>query len=156
MEMRALIATLCTWISDRCSGHLSTGFCPPPHAPLIMLAMSKLSGEFLALLGLIKPKKKSGKCESRPPRVSCKFTVFKRGRVNLRDELSDDRPSTAVNNENIDVVRCMIEKDRHITYHEIRGDMLSPLEKEKARPQLESKVKQTDIENILGSESKTG
>ncbi|GBP58648.1 hypothetical protein EVAR_38109_1 [Eumeta japonica] len=47
------------------------------------------------------------------------FTEFKCGRVNLSDEFRDGRPSTAVNNKNIDAVRCMIETDRHVTYLEI-------------------------------------
>ncbi|GBP82409.1 hypothetical protein EVAR_99100_1 [Eumeta japonica] len=46
--------------------------------------------------------------------ASCKtstynwFAEFKRGRVNFRDEFRDGRPSTAVNNKNIDAVRRMI------------------------------------------------
>ena len=47
------------------------------------------------------------------------FAEFKRGRVNLSDEFRDGRPSTAVNNKNIDAVRLMIKTDRHVTYHEI-------------------------------------
>ncbi|GBP26714.1 hypothetical protein EVAR_23485_1 [Eumeta japonica] len=49
------------------------------------------------------------------------FAEFKRGRVNLSDEFRDDRPSTAVNNKNIDAVRRMIETDRHVTIHNIRA-----------------------------------
>ncbi|GBP60198.1 hypothetical protein EVAR_81343_1 [Eumeta japonica] len=49
-----------------------------------------------------------------------KFAEFKRGRVNLSDKFLDDRPSTVVNNKNIDAVRRMMETDRHVTYHEIR------------------------------------
>ncbi|GBP71998.1 Putative uncharacterized protein FLJ37770 [Eumeta japonica] len=59
----------------------------------------------------------------------CKMTIynwfaeFKRGRVNLRDEFRDGRPSTAANNKNIDAVRRMIDTDRHVTYHEIRASL---------------------------------
>ncbi|GBP79239.1 hypothetical protein EVAR_87334_1 [Eumeta japonica] len=35
------------------------------------------------------------------------------------DECRDGRPSTAVNNKKIDVVRRIIEADRHVTYHDI-------------------------------------
>ncbi|GBP81089.1 Histone-lysine N-methyltransferase SETMAR [Eumeta japonica] len=51
------------------------------------------------------------------------FAEFKRGRVNLSDEFRDGRPSTAENNKNIDVVRRMIETDRHVTNHEIRASL---------------------------------
>ncbi|GBO99460.1 hypothetical protein EVAR_654_1 [Eumeta japonica] len=44
---------------------------------------------------------------------------FKRGRVNLGDEFDDHRSSTAVNNKDIDAVRCIIETDRYVTWHEI-------------------------------------
>ncbi|GBP45225.1 Histone-lysine N-methyltransferase SETMAR [Eumeta japonica] len=44
---------------------------------------------------------------------------FKRVRVSLSDEFRDDRPSTAVNNKNIDAARHMIGTDRHVTYYEI-------------------------------------
>ncbi|GBP91725.1 Putative uncharacterized protein FLJ37770 [Eumeta japonica] len=47
------------------------------------------------------------------------FSEYKRGCVNLGDEFRDGRPSTAVNNKNIDSVRRMIERDRHMTYHAI-------------------------------------
>ncbi|GBP81610.1 hypothetical protein EVAR_21240_1 [Eumeta japonica] len=47
------------------------------------------------------------------------FAEFKRGLVYLSDEFRDGRPSTALNNKNIDVVRRMIETDRHVSYHEI-------------------------------------
>ncbi|GBP79117.1 hypothetical protein EVAR_54477_1 [Eumeta japonica] len=39
--------------------------------------------------------------------------------VNLSDEFRDGRPSTAVNNKNIDAVRRVIETERHVTYHEM-------------------------------------
>ncbi|GBP85511.1 Histone-lysine N-methyltransferase SETMAR [Eumeta japonica] len=60
-------------------------------------------------------------------RVPCKttichwFTEFKRDRVNLSDEFRSDCPSTALNNKNIDTVRCMIETDRYLIYHGIRA-----------------------------------
>ncbi|GBP66860.1 hypothetical protein EVAR_18031_1 [Eumeta japonica] len=41
--------------------------------------------------------------------------------VNLNDEFRDGRPSTAVNNGNIDTMRRMIETDRCVTYHEIQA-----------------------------------
>ncbi|GBP53587.1 hypothetical protein EVAR_79801_1 [Eumeta japonica] len=43
------------------------------------------------------------------------FAEFKRCRFNLSDEFRDNRPSTAVNNKNIDAVRRMIETVRHVT-----------------------------------------
>ncbi|GBP55879.1 hypothetical protein EVAR_89705_1 [Eumeta japonica] len=46
---------------------------------------------------------------------------FKRGRVNLSDKFRDGRPSSAMNNKNIDAVRHMIETDRHVTYHNIQA-----------------------------------
>ncbi|GBP05922.1 hypothetical protein EVAR_3204_1 [Eumeta japonica] len=49
------------------------------------------------------------------------FAEFKRGCVNLSNEFRDGRPSTAVNNKNIDAVRRMIETDRHVTYREIQA-----------------------------------
>ncbi|GBP97397.1 hypothetical protein EVAR_69871_1 [Eumeta japonica] len=39
---------------------------------------------------------------------------FKRGHINLSDEIRDGRPSTAVNNKNVDAVRRMIETDTHV------------------------------------------
>ncbi|GBO99728.1 hypothetical protein EVAR_814_1 [Eumeta japonica] len=39
---------------------------------------------------------------------------FKRGRVNLSGVFRDDRPSTTVNNENIDAAHNKIETDRHV------------------------------------------
>ncbi|GBP24962.1 Probable RNA-directed DNA polymerase from transposon X-element [Eumeta japonica] len=47
------------------------------------------------------------------------FAKFKHGCVNRNDKFHDGRPSTAVNNENVDPVRRMIKRDRHVTYHEI-------------------------------------
>ncbi|GBP46586.1 hypothetical protein EVAR_95048_1 [Eumeta japonica] len=48
------------------------------------------------------------------------FAEFKRDRVNPSDGFRGGRPSTAVNNKNIDAVRRVIKTDRHVTYHEIR------------------------------------
>ncbi|GBP17693.1 hypothetical protein EVAR_8681_1 [Eumeta japonica] len=45
------------------------------------------------------------------------FAEFKRDRVNLSDEFRGGRPSTAVNNNNIDAVRRIIEADSHVTYN---------------------------------------
>ncbi|GBP35035.1 hypothetical protein EVAR_75237_1 [Eumeta japonica] len=39
------------------------------------------------------------------------------------DEFRDSRPSTAVNNKNIDAVRRMIKTDRHVTYHKIPASL---------------------------------
>ncbi|GBP08842.1 hypothetical protein EVAR_78244_1 [Eumeta japonica] len=47
------------------------------------------------------------------------FAEIKRGRVNLSDKFRDGRPSTALNNKNIDAVRRIIT-DRHVTNHEIQ------------------------------------
>ncbi|GBP94723.1 hypothetical protein EVAR_100433_1 [Eumeta japonica] len=52
----------------------------------------------------------------------CKME-FKRCRANLSNEFCDGRPSTAVNNKNIDAVRRMIETDKHVTHHEIRTSL---------------------------------
>ncbi|GBP52868.1 hypothetical protein EVAR_39032_1 [Eumeta japonica] len=46
------------------------------------------------------------------------FIELKRGRVDLRDECGDGRPSTAVNDKNIGAVRCTIETNKHVTYYE--------------------------------------
>ena len=46
------------------------------------------------------------------------FTEFQRGRTFLSDEFREGRPSTSVAT-NVDAVREMIERDRHITYREI-------------------------------------
>ncbi|GBP51179.1 hypothetical protein EVAR_98003_1 [Eumeta japonica] len=45
---------------------------------------------------------------------------FKRGRVNLSGEFCDGRPSTAANSKNVVAIRCVIETDSHVTYHEFR------------------------------------
>ncbi|GBP07608.1 hypothetical protein EVAR_2741_1 [Eumeta japonica] len=47
-------------------------------------------------------------------------------RVNRGDELPHSRPSTAVNNKNIDVVHRMIETDKHLSYHEIQASLVRP------------------------------
>ncbi|GBP45926.1 hypothetical protein EVAR_41227_1 [Eumeta japonica] len=50
----------------------------------------------------------------------CKwFSEFKRGRVNLSNGFLHGRPSTAMNNKNIDAVRRMIKSDKRVTYHKI-------------------------------------
>ncbi|GBP78208.1 hypothetical protein EVAR_53993_1 [Eumeta japonica] len=51
---------------------------------------------------------------------SLTFAEFKCGRVNLSDGFCDGRPSAAVNNNNIDAVRLMIGKDKHMTFHKIQ------------------------------------
>ncbi|GBP55319.1 hypothetical protein EVAR_43073_1 [Eumeta japonica] len=35
----------------------------------------------------------------------------------------EGRPSTALNNKNVDAVRCMIETDRHVTSYRIRASL---------------------------------
>ncbi|GBP41147.1 Histone-lysine N-methyltransferase SETMAR [Eumeta japonica] len=47
------------------------------------------------------------------------FAKFKRGCINLSNEFRDGRPSTAVNNKNIDAERRTIEADKTMTYQEI-------------------------------------
>ncbi|GBP49994.1 hypothetical protein EVAR_37079_1 [Eumeta japonica] len=47
----------------------------------------------------------------------------KRGRVNLKDEFRDGRPSTAVNDKNVDDVRRMITTNRHVTDREIGASL---------------------------------
>ncbi|GBP18463.1 Glutathione S-transferase 1 [Eumeta japonica] len=47
----------------------------------------------------------------------------KRRRINPSDEFCEGRPSTAVNQRNVDAVRRMVETDRHMTYHEIRASL---------------------------------
>ena len=48
------------------------------------------------------------------------FNEFKRSRINLTDDLREGRPSTATTEDNIDVVRRMIETDIRVTYQQIR------------------------------------
>ncbi|GBP15798.1 Cohesin subunit SA-1 [Eumeta japonica] len=53
------------------------------------------------------------------PELREEFVEFKGSHINLNDEFRDGHLSTTVNNKIIDVVRCIIETDRHLTYHEI-------------------------------------
>ncbi|GBP26130.1 hypothetical protein EVAR_15144_1 [Eumeta japonica] len=53
------------------------------------------------------------------------FAEFQRDRINLSDEFRDDRPSTVVNNKNLDAVRRKIETDSHVTYHEIWASLVA-------------------------------
>ena len=48
------------------------------------------------------------------------FTEFQHGRTLLSDEFREGRPSTFVVVTNVDAVRKIIERDRHITYREIQ------------------------------------
>ena len=41
----------------------------------------------------------------------------------LSDEFREGRPSTSVVATNVDAVRVMIERDRHITYREIQASL---------------------------------
>jgi len=45
----------------------------------------------------------------------------------LSDEFREDRPSASVVATNVDVVREMIERDRHITYQEIQTSLGSDM-----------------------------
>jgi len=49
------------------------------------------------------------------------FAEFQRGRTFLSDEFREGRPSMSVVATNVDAVREMIERDWHITYHEIQA-----------------------------------
>ncbi|KAG5329309.1 SETMR methyltransferase, partial [Acromyrmex charruanus] len=49
------------------------------------------------------------------------FAEFQRGRTFLCDEFREGRPSTSVVATNVDVVREMIERDRHMTYRKIQA-----------------------------------
>ena len=51
------------------------------------------------------------------------FAEFQRGRTFLGDEFREGRPSTSVVATNVDAVREMIERDRHITYREIQASL---------------------------------
>lgn len=51
------------------------------------------------------------------------FNEFKRGRTNLTDDLREGRPSTATTEDNISVVRRMIETDKRVTYQQIRTSL---------------------------------
>ncbi|KAG5310828.1 SETMR methyltransferase, partial [Acromyrmex insinuator] len=48
------------------------------------------------------------------------FVEFQHGRTFLCDEFREGRPSTSVVATNVDAVREMIERDRHMTYREIQ------------------------------------
>lgn len=51
------------------------------------------------------------------------FNEFKRGRTNLTDDVREGRPSTATTEDNISVVRGMIETDKRVTYQQIRASL---------------------------------
>ncbi|KAL0829480.1 hypothetical protein ABMA28_004242 [Loxostege sticticalis] len=51
------------------------------------------------------------------------FAEFQRGRDKLSDDPRQGRPKTAVTQENVDVVRKLIEEDRHVTYREIQATL---------------------------------
>jgi len=48
------------------------------------------------------------------------FAEFQRGRIFLSDEFREGRPSTSIVATNVDAMREMIERDRHIIYREIQ------------------------------------
>lgn len=51
------------------------------------------------------------------------FTEFESGRTYLSDDFREGRPATAITDENIDLVRNMINADRHVTYAEIAASI---------------------------------
>ncbi|CAK1603195.1 unnamed protein product [Parnassius mnemosyne] len=51
------------------------------------------------------------------------FNEFKRGYSNLTDDLREGRPSTATTEDNISVVRRMIQTDKRVTYQQIRASL---------------------------------
>lgn len=51
------------------------------------------------------------------------FAEFKRGRSSLSHASGGGRPKTAITQQNIDTVQKLIEKDRRITYQEIRASL---------------------------------
>ena len=51
------------------------------------------------------------------------FAEFQHGCTFLSDEFRKGRPSTSVVATNVDAVRKMIERDRHITYREIQASL---------------------------------
>ncbi|XP_052755359.1 protein GVQW3-like [Galleria mellonella] len=51
------------------------------------------------------------------------FNEFKRGRTNFTDDVHEGRPSTATTEDNISVVRRMIETDKRVTYQQIRASL---------------------------------
>ncbi|EGI62988.1 FLJ37770-like protein [Acromyrmex echinatior] len=51
------------------------------------------------------------------------FAEFQRGRIFLCDEFREGHPSTSVVATNVDAVREIIERDRHMTYREIQASL---------------------------------
>ncbi|CAH2094476.1 unnamed protein product [Euphydryas editha] len=51
------------------------------------------------------------------------FSEFKHGRTNLTDDLRDERPTTVTTEDNISVVRSIIETDKRVTYQKIRTSL---------------------------------
>ena len=51
------------------------------------------------------------------------FAEFQSRRTFLCDEFRESRPSTSVVATNVDAVREMIERDRHMTYREIQASL---------------------------------
>lgn len=51
------------------------------------------------------------------------FSEFQCGRTYISDDFREGRPSTAITDENIDLVRNMIDSDRHVTYAEIAASL---------------------------------
>lgn len=60
------------------------------------------------------------------------YDELKQGRVSLRDEIREGRPSTAVTKEKVATIRHLIEENQRITYEEIRRQLgigMSQIEK---------------------------
>jgi len=51
------------------------------------------------------------------------FAEFQRGRTFVSNEFREGRPSTSVVATNVNTVREMIERDRHIIYREIEASL---------------------------------
>lgn len=49
------------------------------------------------------------------------FSEFKHGRASFEDECREGRPSSAVTPENIELIRKLVEEDRHITIQQMEG-----------------------------------
>ncbi|KAL0870302.1 hypothetical protein ABMA27_005324 [Loxostege sticticalis] len=69
------------------------------------------------------------------------FAEFQRGRVKLSDDPRQGRPKTAVTQENVDVVRKLIEEDRHVTYREIQATLDISMSQIQIVPQIRYRIR---------------